>query len=437
MKQGRAKAEAPPGPAVMPANPAEVSMMRDDEGWSVFYRDDRYDLRQLYRGCGLEEASRVCEEYHETGQLSEASMPERYRRAGAAAQAVSPRLGASPALTDAGLLDAGQRRALQDRLSPHGLMLGECPVHDGIRFVVFRSDNGQPVSRQIRNRRGVEDWLAEAGKMLSSCEAHGLSPLSHDFVSRFASRLRSGIAQLRERKDRHKEALSRYEKLAGEDTRAGDPLGWCEVVDRERADAQKCRRHMARLARKLETLRSDPGSLFLPIGATVRLKNDMSFPKDWGLEGGHYGPSPVAGTRGVVVGTPSRGEWGVLVAFAEPFRDVDGTQWQPDGDSPIKIYFDAADLEVMDLGRFVDGRECRSVEFERTHVHDEYREDYGDMVVIAGDRPWRIMGFSLGKDEHWTDGQQRESLERMAFLTPLDEFMSSDPSDDTDPDPSL
>lgn len=62
-------------------------MMREDNGWSVFYRDIRYDLVLLYRGCRLEEAAAVCEEHHGTGQISDASMPEHYRSGD---KAVSP-----------------------------------------------------------------------------------------------------------------------------------------------------------------------------------------------------------------------------------------------------------------------------------------------------------------------------------------------------------
>lgn len=404
----------------IPLNPAEVSMAREGEGWSVFYRDDRYDLRRLYEGCGLQEAAAVCEEFHATGSLSRASIPARYRtnpigstsgdhdRRGAFAGKDVP-------------IDADQRRSLEKRLSPHGLMLGECLSHDGIRLVVCRSDNGVPVSSLLRGAGGVEDWLDRAGAMLASCDRRWLAPLSDDFLAKFSGRLRGDIERLKQKKAKHDNSAERCLAFFKEND-TGDTYhdDWKKSAGTELAISLKCQRHMDRLAAKLERLSNDPASLFLPIGARVRLKKDMGFPADWALDGGHYGPSPVAGSQGVVVGVPSRGEWGVLVAFPHAFRDTDGTRWLPDGLEPIKIYFDAADLDMLEYGRFVDGRECRSAEFERTHVHDEYRDDYGDMVVIAGGKPWRIMGFSLGKDEHWTDGQQWESLERMSFLTPLD-----------------
>jgi hypothetical protein len=200
------------------------------------------------------------------------------------------------------------------------------------------------------------------------------------------------------------------------DRRARIPLEEAALADR-RAD-------LAAFEARAERLRTDPASLFLPIGALVRVKEEAGSRRT-GPNHAHGDMLPRAGTQGVVVGLTDAGRgWTVKVAFGRTFRDRGTDEWSPEPESPIKMSFDAEDLEFVALGAFHDGTPCRSVAFAETHRQPEDlgKADPGtlEMVVVQDGLAWRIWEFKgsePGKD--WYDAQGWDGVDDLDFLVPI------------------
>lgn len=181
-------------------------------------------------------------------------------------------------------------------------------------------------------------------------------------------------------------------------------------VDSTLADAR-----VASVKALIERAAKDPASLFLPIGATVRMR-DVSRPESWKTSDGR---PPVPGTTGVVMGPLFQGsEWAVKVAFTD-FVDTAGDRWTGDIDEPRTFYLDADDLEVVSLGRHLDGTPCRSVDFVQTH-HRPEDEDAMAMVVEADGVFWVLETIDEGR-ERWLSVQGWESADDLDHLAPVDQ----------------
>lgn len=193
---------------------------------------------------------------------------------------------------------------------------------------------------------------------------------------------------------------------------AGD--GPREVVGRVADELAAARRRIESIDRLLGRASADPASLFLPVGAVVRMRPPAR-PETW--EEGRDAP-PVPGSVGVVVGpVGGNSEWSLMVAFTE-YTDAGGTRWDRDAENPRRLYLDADDLEVVSLGTFLDGTPCRAVEFVQTHARPE-DEDAQAMVVESNGVTWVVELMEPGRDQ-WLEVQGWESAADLDYLTPVD-----------------
>lgn len=130
-------------------------------------------------------------------------------------------------------------------------------------------------------------------------------------------------------------------------------------------------RRLAILDGKAERLASDPDSLFLPIGAHVRVRKApdcVLLPNGICDLPGHTPHTyPEAGTEGLVIGPNADCEQPVIALFRTPFRTFGGrTEPEPEGGT-LTYLFDADDLEVVSLGTIPGSGECRSLLVLETH----------------------------------------------------------------------
>ncbi len=187
-----------------------------------------------------------------------------------------------------------------------------------------------------------------------------------------------------------------------------------ETVGRLAGQLAAARRRIESIDGLLARATEDPSSLFLPVGAVVRMRPPAR-PDTW--DGGRDAP-PVPGSLGVVVG-PVGGisEWSLLVAFTE-YTDAYGTRWDRDAGTPRRLYLDADDLEVVSLGTFLDGTPCRAVEFVRTHARPEDDEAQA-MVVESNGATWVVELMQPGRDQ-WLEVQGWEAASDLDYLVPVD-----------------
>jgi hypothetical protein len=312
---------------------------------------------------------------------------------------------------------------VEQYLEANGLSLVEHLIDEWTGRVgrAVHSAEGVQLSPVLARPSQLVDWIEENRTAVSDARARGVSPVSGPLAARTLAALAKQSRKLDQAERKLVESAERNRRLLGAE-------GWEDMADHLRegladdtAKLVALAVHRDRVNSLAERCKADPASLFLPVGATVRLTRNLSKPA-WALEGGFYGPFPAVGSTGVVLGPAIdlNAEFPVRVAFADDFMDADGkTRWQPGREQPISMAISPEDLEVVELGTYLDGTPCRSLEFVKTHFHGDDREGYGEMVVVSSGKPMRIMGFDLGKDSHWVSGQGWESVAEMDFLTPV------------------
>lgn len=272
-------------------------------------------------------------------------------------------------------------------------------------------DQDIKISGDLASIEAVRTWTAENFRMVETIATTGILPPSQRLINAYRRNVKASLEALNEKEKSDTSMRDTFVKVfaSGEGNPDYEAQGRESLAELEKSIA-KIGRHKARLEGYLETLKTDPTSLFLPIGATVEFKEDFGLDDDWALGGSYYGHQYPKGTKGVVVGVPNNGEFGVLVAT---YGNIEGdvTEYKV-----AHLFLNAADVNVLELGKFVDGSTCRSLDFVRTHVHEEFEEDYGDMVVLANGYAWRVQAFQLDRPSFWTEGEAWPSLERLSFL---------------------
>lgn len=236
-------------------------------------------------------------------------------------------------------------------------------------------------------------------------------------VSRY---VRALTRRRREHAHRAEEAASMlrvYESLDDRIDLEAEPEGstFREARARVAGNAADAQARVASTEALIARAKEDPASLFLPVGALVRMKVP-SRPETW--RGGREAP-PRAGTPGVVVGPAFQdSEWSTKVAFLD-FEDDRGGRWSADADNPRTFFLDADDVEVVAFGRFLDGEACRSVDFVQTHARPE-DGDAKAMVVVANGIHWVVEPLGEGRDL-WLHVQGWDSVDDLDYLVPLGE----------------
>lgn len=300
----------------------------------------------------------------------------------------------------------------------HGLAYRNVVIDewDGTTGVgVFEVARRRRISPVLADRAAAEDWVREHALLVLSAAAHGIDVPSPDLVRRYAGSIRRTLRNLEHAREDIGKSLASWEGYLAADEAAGkDVAGLRDTVGRKRRQLAEVDGHEAGLRALAARVAADPAGAFLPVGATVRVRQPPTRP--YALEGYHM-HRPEVGSTGVVIGLPdASAEWGVLVAF-EDYVDVSGERWKGRLDPPVKFNFDAADLEVLALGRVLGRGEIRGVEFAPSHAH---ADDAGnrEMVVEGRGRVWRIWQFDHA-GEPWHDAVGRKDAASLDFLVPL------------------
>ena len=141
------------------------------------------------------------------------------------------------------------------------------------------------------------------------------------------------------------------------------------------------------------------------MGAVVAVKTDRTCSNDErNPDGIHFGPNPKKGSKGIVIGFHENGDRAVKVVFLDDIEDANGEfvfEKSRDGDL-LSIPFHANELELIALATFVDGRPCRSCEFEKTHMSKKCEDaSSGAMFVISNGSLIEITAYDIENGEPW------------------------------------
>ena len=320
--------------------------------------------------------------------------------------------------------------AKEHNLARTSVVIEEWSGKTGVALV--QRETGTQVSPVVAHPEALEAWFAREGGRIAGFIRRGWDVPPDAFLRRVEDVFAKGRLRFQNELRDAERSLRLNRQFITSFAEDEDPQTRTIVKESEASalvDEGKIASHQAAIQgvdALSARLREDPASLLLPVGALVRVRETAPSRQigppdlfDRGL--------PRAGTEGVVVGlSDAKGGWTTLVAFGKPFIDRDGTEWMPEIGEPMKMSFDADDLELVALGTFHDGTPCRSVAFSETHrrAEDLGKADPGtrEMVVLQADAAWRLWEFkgSRGPGSEWYDAQGRESLDELDFLVPID-----------------
>ena len=279
--------------------------------------------------------------------------------------------------------------------------------------------NGRQVSPVLADPGKVAGWLDANRGLVRGAVERGWDVPSRGLVERYAKSIDDATWKLKREHRKAEQDVARYRRSLSE--RSGAPedeikdLRWLEREVGAKAGALEAR--IASLQGLRRRLDEDPVSLFLPVGATVRMKVPAR-PESWA--GGRESP-PVPGSLGIVVGYADEDrEWSTKVAFLE-FTDTYGDRWSRDRERPLTTALDADDLEVVSLAAYADGTPCTSLDFVPTHRDaDDPDEPANDMVVVSADgAAWQVSRHGEGA-KTWLEVRGFESIDEVDHLVPVD-----------------
>jgi hypothetical protein len=162
------------------------------------------------------------------------------------------------------------------------------------------------------------------------------------------------------------------------------PMAGAELVDEileiHRRAVDSAPTHFAEIARCRTLVQQAPARLFLPLGATVRMKRDWNVPDYYALNPmirlGRV-VRPPEGTVGYVTGAGfGSDECSLVVAFPDEFTDRDGHTWRNSMHGVRKVVH-MSDVELLEFAMLPEGSPNLSVDGERTHMIDYGRGPLG------------------------------------------------------------
>jgi hypothetical protein len=310
----------------------------------------------------------------------------------------------------------------------------ETDGRDGVGVRAIRTDeggtggfaafaDGRRVSPAFPDPARAVAWLDANQALVAGALSRGWDVPSVATVDRYGKALSAAESEGRRRLD-EAEDMARIISEANVDPESPAGVRARDALGRLAETSARCRDRLAGLGRLRTRLSEDPVSLFLPVGATVRMRT-VARPESWA---GERSSPPVPGTLGVVLGAAEDGREGaVKVAFLS-YGDVAGGKRAGDLGRPSSLYLDADDLDLVEPGRFADGSPCLSVDFVETHRPEEGRDRRAmEMVVEANGAAWRLTRHREGGSS-WVEPQGWESLSDLDFLVPVGEVPAAGPN---------
>jgi hypothetical protein len=158
--------------------------------------------------------------------------------------------------------------------------------------------------------------------------------------------------------------------------------------------------HLSEIERCRSLAANAPSRLFLPLGATVRLKREWNVPDHYAIHPGIISHTmvsrPPAGSVGFVTGAGfGSDECGIAVAFPDSFVDWNGRKWSGSLHGCRKVVH-MSDVEVIQFATLPDGSPNLSVDGARTHAVTYDEDDVADVMIL--ENGGKTMLFFLGDD---------------------------------------
>lgn len=142
--------------------------------------------------------------------------------------------------------------------------------------------------------------------------------------------------------------------------------------------------HLAVLQRKLALLKTEPQSVFLPLGTHVRVNGKGQYTST----GNPYRSAVFApGTEGVVARLNSDSEYGIAVAVVGPYRTEGGDEMNASDTRPHVVHFDREQLDVVAYGVLPDGSPSEAYGFSPTYEMDDGQLTE-EMVILSNGLFW-------------------------------------------------
>ncbi|MBY3433208.1 hypothetical protein HFN89_03300 [Rhizobium laguerreae] len=187
--------------------------------------------------------------------------------------------------------------------------------------------------------------------------------------------------------------------------------------------------HKEALVGKIEALRNDPGSCFLPIGTVVSFVGVPTYADGLSLADDRKS-YPVEGSVGVVTRIRQEGEYALGVSMRKPFQDGWNMYCEPEYDRMPTYKVDRNMLEVVGYGLLPNGDEYHGFGFQATYARrqpDLIDGDTTEMVLEADGHFWRFHDF--GGEQSIEALQAFDDLAEMSWLgEPLFEAKRTQPS---------
>lgn len=260
--------------------------------------------------------------------------------------------------------------------------VGEWSPADGKGF--FGGDRPEFMRRIPRVEAPSEDVVQQLREELAFKERvdDGRAPDGFRLLLGIRRSLQAQIVTLERNAGWAEEDVGRWSRCKATAEENGGNVGFFEgrLLGAER-EKKRVDAHWKRLQSKLARLEDGVAANILPIGTHVQFSRPFII-KDWGLDRSLVSGEIEWGKQGqqaVVVGSTDEHEWAVRLAFVPKEGD----------EGVVLTVADMADLEVLSVGRLLDGESCFKYEFSATHRRNEDDKAPALLVESAG-RVWSI-----------------------------------------------
>lgn len=247
----------------------------------------------------------------------------------------------------------------------------ERDIEDTPRFSVTRLEGGQHPVIGDNNLVASDDW----NEIVAFIDAYkGWVPPMNDLVSRFCNgtlellEARANAAAIKRLQE--KKWIDDLDSLLKDDDPDTDQAAARDLAEHI---VQRCDEYIDFAEAQIKRLQDDPMSMYLPIGAVIRVKEDVARADNIFQS---YRELPLPGSFGVVTGLSS-GSSTLMVTFPDGVTLFNQDELEAQDGNPVTLALDAEMLEVVNYAHFHDNRQCRSFEFVPTHTNDK-----GEAVMV-------------------------------------------------------
>lgn len=227
--------------------------------------------------------------------------------------------------------------------------------------------------------------------------------------------------------ERKRSSFERHARMVSDAETSGD-AEFAEWLSKEKTllegEIAKFEQHLVALARKIEALKADPQTSFLPLGTVVRFIGVPDYENSLSLSDDRKS-YPVAGSIGVVTRLNRKGEHPISVSMRNEYKTGWGDTVYPDYDRMPTYFVDPGMLAVEEYGRLPDGNEYLGYGFHPTHIRKPERngEQGVEMVLEAEGHFWRFHDF--GGTQSVEALQAFDHMDEMSWIEgPLEQYAS-------------